>query len=300
MSHAPSRLRDHILLSLIYVATRAALFQAGIQFDFSLDWMWLSDPADLRDRLLETLYYSHAYPPGMNLLTGILLKLGGSTRRTLTLRHLLGARARHRQFALLPLPRVRSVHSRCAALSRSRSRLIPQSIYFEHLFLYEYPITALLCLAAVFFYRGGAWKSFRAWLGFFAVCSAIGLTRSTFHLVWFVAMMALGLWFTERRGATQTARRGLRSCAVAARALRQELRCIRHVRRVHLRPGELRRRDHLRICRPRSGTRGSRKASCRRSRPWAWTRVLASFCRSSIRARAVSGRSSSICWSGRP
>ena len=40
--------------------------------------MWLADPADLRGRLAETLFYLHAFPPGMNALTGMLLKLGGS------------------------------------------------------------------------------------------------------------------------------------------------------------------------------------------------------------------------------
>src|SRR5688572_6958591 len=85
MNPARPRLREYIFLSLIFVVSRAALLLAGIRFDFSLDWMWLSDPADLRDRLLETLYYYHAFPPGMNLLTGMLLKLGGSHAATLAL-----------------------------------------------------------------------------------------------------------------------------------------------------------------------------------------------------------------------
>ncbi len=197
MSHAPSRLRDHILLSLVYVATRAALFQAGIKFDFSLDWMWLSDPADLRDRLLETLYYSHAYPPGMNLLTAIMLKLGGLHAGTLT-RALFLALGLVIVNSLFYLARVSGLSTRVALALAVAFSLIPQSIYFENLFLYEYPITALLCLAAVFFYLGVRESSFRAWLAFFAVCSAIGLTRTTFHLVWFATMVALGLYFTGR------------------------------------------------------------------------------------------------------
>ena len=52
------------------------LFWLGLRFNFSLDWMWLSDPADLQERLLQTIYYFHAFPPGMDLFSGILLKIG--------------------------------------------------------------------------------------------------------------------------------------------------------------------------------------------------------------------------------
>ena len=53
------------------------------------------------------------------------------------------------------------------------------------------------------------------WLLFFAACSAIGLTRSTFHLVWFVAMAGLGVWFTgPSRPATECSARPARPAAL--------------------------------------------------------------------------------------
>jgi hypothetical protein len=197
MSHARPRFRDHLFLSLIFVASRAALIWAGIRFDFSLDWMWLSDPADLRDRLLETLYYYHAFPPGMNLMTGVLLKLGGSAAATLALATFWGLGLVIVN-SLFYLSRVSGLSTRAALGVAVAFSLLPQSIYFEHLYLYEYPIAALLCLSAVFLYRAVRDQSFAAWFGFFCACSAIGLTRSTFHLVWFVAMVGLAVWFTGR------------------------------------------------------------------------------------------------------
>jgi len=68
-------LRAHAWLNALFVISRAALVLAGLRFSFSLDWMWLSDPGDLRERWLETLWYFHAFPPGMNALTGVLLKI---------------------------------------------------------------------------------------------------------------------------------------------------------------------------------------------------------------------------------
>ncbi|MBI4266447.1 MAG: class I SAM-dependent methyltransferase [Acidobacteria bacterium] len=191
--------REHLLLGLIYVASRAALLWAGLRFDFSLDWMWLADPLDLRDRLMETLFYYHAFPPGMSLLTGILLKLGGAHAATLALAAFwaLGLVIVN---SLFYLARVSGISGPVALGMAAAFSMLPQAIYFEHLYLYEYPITALLSLAAVFLYRGVRDRSVWSWFGFFAACSAVGLTRSTFHLVWFAAMLGLGLWTAMRPG----------------------------------------------------------------------------------------------------
>ena len=67
----------YLIVSLGYVVSRALLARAGLPYGFELDWMWLADPADLRDRLAQTLWFFHAFPPGMDLLTGILLKTSG-------------------------------------------------------------------------------------------------------------------------------------------------------------------------------------------------------------------------------
>jgi hypothetical protein len=199
-------LRAHAALSTLYLVSRLALLWAGIRLNFSLDWMWLSDPSDLRERLFETLFYYHAYPPGMDLLTGILLKLGGLHAATLALVlfWFLGLVIVN---SLLYLGRAAGLSARVAFGVAIVFALIPQSIYFEHVYLYEYPITALLCLAAVFFERAvrvqslGAGASAKAafwlWFGFFLTCAIIGLTRSTFHLVWFIAMTGLGACFIE-------------------------------------------------------------------------------------------------------
>ena len=185
----------YVLLSLLFILSRLALAWAGLQFSFSLDWMWMADPVDLRDRLADTLYYFHAFPPGMNLLTGVLLKAAPSDPGSLA--HLL--------FAVMGLGLVNLVFAlgqhiglsqRVAFAVAAAFALLPAEIYFEHLYLYELPVTTLLCLAAVLFHRAVRGSSTSAWLAFFATCAVIGVTRSTFHLIWFAVMAALALWFT--------------------------------------------------------------------------------------------------------
>lgn len=201
MQEAPTvrdRWREYAVVSLAFAASRLVLYVLGLQFNFSLDWMWLSDPADLQHRLLQTVYYFHAFPPGMDLFTGILLKVAGTNAGLLA----------HITFWLLGLVLVNSLFylGRALGLSARASflvaiafSLLPQSIYFEQLYLYEEPIAALLCLSVALFHAALTRQSFRLWLSFFAVCAVIGVTRSTFHLLWFAVMLGLGLWFNVPR-----------------------------------------------------------------------------------------------------
>jgi hypothetical protein len=175
----------YLIVSLIYVASRALLAWAGMPFGFDLDWMWLADPSDLRERLSETLWYFHAFPPGMDLLTGGLLKAGGD--------HAAGlARA---VFWCLGLALANGIVALgdAAGLSRTASTVVstafllsPPALYFEHLYLYEWPVVALLVLAAVAFHRASLRPSFARWAIFFVTSAAIAITRSTFHLVWWI------------------------------------------------------------------------------------------------------------------
>jgi hypothetical protein len=185
--------REHLLLSAAFALTRLGLGALGLRFNFALDWMFLSDPADLRERLLETLVYFHAYPPGMNLLTGWLLKLGGA--------HAAGlAQACFCAFGLLLANSLLFLLRRVGLPSWCRLGLClafsvtPATLYFESLYLYECPVAALVCLAAALFYRAVLLPRASRWLAFFAVCCAIGMLRSTFHLVWLGALALASLW----------------------------------------------------------------------------------------------------------
>jgi len=207
------RWREYAIVSLAFASSRLVLSALGLQFNFSLDWMWLSDPADLQNRLLQTIYYFHAFPPGMDLFTGLLLKVAGTHAALLAqiTFWLLGLVLIN---SIFYLARASGLSARAALIVAIAFSLLPQSIYFEYLYLYEEPIAALLCLSVVLFHAALTRESFRLWLAFFAVCAVIGVTRSTFHLLWFAVMLALGLWFN-----TAPNRRRLLAAAAAPAAL---------------------------------------------------------------------------------
>jgi hypothetical protein len=191
------RLREHAVATAIFLVSRWLLQWAGVRFNLILDWMHLSDLDDLRFRLGETLWYSHSYPPGMNLLTGVLLKLDGSTPLlALAVFQFLGLVLLNSQLYLGRALGLSFPAALCMSVGLS---LVPQTIYFENLYLYTYPTTALLGLAAAFFHGAVHRKSsFWRWFGFFFACAAIGWFRTTFHLVWLLAMIGLALAFADR------------------------------------------------------------------------------------------------------
>jgi len=202
-------LRAHAWLTLLFIASRLLLYRAGLRMNLVLEWMWLADPTDLRERFWHTLFYFHAMPPGMNALTAVLLKLGGAEVATLALVvfatfSLVLANALFylgRTLGLAP------VVALCLALAFSLS---PPALYFDHLYIYESPVVSLVGLSAALFLAAQRAPSFRRWLGFFLCCAILGLIRSTFHWVWFVAVVALSGYFSARE-----ARRTLLLAALA-------------------------------------------------------------------------------------
>jgi hypothetical protein len=210
-SGTPRRWREYGLVAMLFVCSRLLLFELGLRFNFSLDWMWLSDPADLTDRLLQTVYYFHAFPPGMDVLSGVLLKLGGSSAAVLA-QTLFWAFGLVLVQSLFYLARSSGLSTKVSLIVVVAFSLLPQTIYFEHLYLYEEPVAALLCLSVALFHAALSRQSFRLWLAFFAVCAVIGVTRSTFHLVWFAGMLGLGIRFNPPR---QRRRIVIASCAPA-------------------------------------------------------------------------------------
>jgi 4-amino-4-deoxy-L-arabinose transferase-like glycosyltransferase len=202
-------LAPHLALTLCFLVSRFELHRRGMRFNMILDWMFMDDPADLRDRLLHALWYGHAFPPGLNLMTGILYKIGEA--RVVAHAHAL--------FQLFGLVLVNSLFYLGRAMGLTTAAglglalvfsLLPQTIYFEHLYLYEMPVASLLALSAALFYealrrQAAGRSSFGFWLGCFLACTAVGWIRSTFHLVWFCAVTVLAMVFTARGGRRQVA-----------------------------------------------------------------------------------------------
>lgn len=181
----------------LFVATRVAIHALGVRFNLDLAWMFLADPAALQERLLETVYYFHAFAPGTNLLTGALLKLCPDHLHT-TAAMVFHASGYLLFVSLFHLMRRLGLRGGTALALTLSFSLLPQTIYFENLYLYTHLCTSLLCLGALLFARALRASSAGAWGWFFLVCATLGWLYTTFHISWFMMMVALGLLLAGR------------------------------------------------------------------------------------------------------
>jgi len=190
-----SKARDRSMygaLLVAYVLSRAALLWTGLTFSYSYDWQHFYDLPLLKERLWESMLYSHAFPIGMNLLVaaahaisdshpGVIyqaLFLAISAVLTLTTAFLARALGAARWAAL--------------ALAFLFS-LSPAFLYFETFLHYEFPSTALLGLSALLFHRALTVGTLRRWFACFMCCAALVFFRLSFHLVWLAAIVVIAV-----------------------------------------------------------------------------------------------------------
>jgi hypothetical protein len=184
--------RDHLLFGAVFLASRLLLHLCGFRLYFTLDWMFLADPADLRERLLPTLVDFHVYPPLLNLVAGVALKLAGDGAAALVtvLWWTLGLTL---SSSLLALLRAFGLGRRASFATALGFALIPPSLYLEHLFGDALACAALLALAAWLLHRAVLHQTTLSWTAFFGTGALLALLRGTFHLSWLAVLLALAL-----------------------------------------------------------------------------------------------------------
>ncbi len=183
---------DYAALSVWFACTRVVLYAAGFPFSRSFSWMFLADPEELRTRLVESVLYFHAYPPGMNLLTGGFLKLSEGGFDVLARAFFAGC-GLAMIWALYYLARAVGAGRALALSACAAFAVFPPTLFFENLYLYTYPVACLLTVAAALLCVALRKQSGWAWFSFFLSCALLGVLRSTFHLSWFVLMLGLSL-----------------------------------------------------------------------------------------------------------
>lgn len=193
--------RDRVwLIALIaaFIASRLLFHRAGVRFDMTpLGWYWqYIDPALLRSRLLESIYYLHSQPPLFNLFLGIVLKtFPGREALVFSLAYKgMGLCIVLSIFLLMRRLGIRAFLACGLGIAFLAS---PASILYENWLFYTYPLAAMMCLSAVVLNRFlNSGRSRYAAL-FFALVAVMVLTRSLFHLLWFLAIMC-GLLLARR------------------------------------------------------------------------------------------------------
>jgi hypothetical protein len=175
-----------------YLLSRIWLFTAGIRLEaYPLTAYWQHiDPPLLQERLAESLFYLHSQPPLFNLFLGAVQKVAPAhTVGVLTIVYKLIGLGVTLLMSLL-MTRL-GVGRWLATMLTLLFVLSPACIHYENIPSYTFPVTALLCAAAVLLHRFAEEGRTRDAVGAFAVMAILVLMRSLFQLVWFLGIVMI-------------------------------------------------------------------------------------------------------------
>ncbi len=190
----------HFWILASFVVSRILYFAAGVRFDARPlnSFFQIIDPALMKTRLLESLFYLHTQPPGFNLMVGLVVKLFPSFY-TPVLHAIYLLCGLSLCFTMYRLMRILGVRPAVAATLTAFFLASPGVVLFENLLLYEYPVMALLCASAVAFHglleRPGLVPASL----FFSSLTALVYLRALFHLAWFVLLAGFAGWLLKGR-----------------------------------------------------------------------------------------------------
>lgn len=176
-------------LILVLLARAGAYYRLGVRFDGSTlpGNLQFIDPELLKTRLAESLYYLRDQPPLMNLVVGVALKIAPDRFESVLhgLHIALGVAMAAALFMLLQALGLPAV---AACLVTTAFLVHPATILYENWLMYDYPLAALMAVAAFFLHRFVAGGHRRAGHAFFAALALVALLRGTFHLAWLAAI----------------------------------------------------------------------------------------------------------------
>ncbi len=187
----------------IFVASRVVFRWMGVRFDADpVSWFWqIIEPDLLQTRLLESVFFHHAQPPAFNLLLGAAMKVAPGHWQELLAWLWMGMGALL-AWSLLHLVRGLGVPSWPAAVATTVFMLSPPVVLYENWLFYTYPEAILLTASGLLALRFAKERRARQAWALFSVMALLALTRSAFHLAWYVGLagfvlVATGTWRTR-------------------------------------------------------------------------------------------------------
>ena len=181
-------------LAVLFIFSRLLFYVSGLRFsatDFIGGCWQLADTNLLSHKLAQTVWYLYGQPPLYNLLIGVAIKTF-PVHYPAVLHGFWSLAGLLIVLALYILLRLLAVPKWPAGLIAVFWMLSPAAILYENWVFYEYPLAALLCLAALALPEFMAGKM-RYGLFFFSVLAVCAATRSLFHPLWFMGTIGLML-----------------------------------------------------------------------------------------------------------
>lgn len=192
---SPDPTRRHAVVPLavgLFLASRALYWILGVRFDTSplIDYWQYIDPPLLRGDLLASLAYLHSQPPLFNLFLGLVLK-GAPAAYPVLFATVYLAMGLGLYLVGIALVRRLGLQPGWALGLVSLFSLLPVGVLYESWLFYPLPLALLLTGSALLLDGALRRPTGRRLLALFAVIATLCLTASPFHLVFYLAVVAL-------------------------------------------------------------------------------------------------------------
>ncbi len=194
----PFKIKQLKYIIIVFILSRLLFFYVGIRFDtifLAHFWQYIDLPL-LKNNLFQSIYYLHSQPPLFNMFLGFVLKIF-ATNAILVFNILYLFFGLIFTISLFLLMTKLGVPDKLSAILTVLFVISPACILYENWLFYTYPTATLLCLSALFLHKFLVTQTIKNGFIFFTLLSLIVLTRSIFHLLWFV-LFVLILLFYER------------------------------------------------------------------------------------------------------
>jgi hypothetical protein len=191
----------YVWVFLVFLLGETLSAALGIRFaDGTLATLYqYLDERILREDLLSGLYYLHAQPPLFNLFLGCVLKLfPESASAAAAFSILFGVLALLVLLGTAWTMRRLRVSDPIAAVVTLGLGISPGFLVYRHWLFYTLPVAALLVAGAVSFGSYLESRSRSTLIMASVFTAAVMLTRSVFHPLWLVGLVAIVAWYVGR------------------------------------------------------------------------------------------------------
>jgi len=188
--------RQILIILTVFVLSRTLALLSGLHLSpwpLFAYWQYL-DVNTLKGNLLAGVWYDHAQPPAFNLLLGFVLKIGRD-QSTLLFAILFKLISLTNALLIFSILRKIVVAAYIPLIFSLIYLISPATLVFECEIFYTTTISLLLLISVYYLVKFNSSGSTGHAFGVFFPLALLCLTRSVYHLIWFVVLSGFLLFY---------------------------------------------------------------------------------------------------------
>ena len=173
---------------IFFLISRVIMVLSGFRIHVDYEYMHFHDINLLQNNFWESIFYTHSFTPWINMFSGFVFLFPEYLHSFIYQASFYGLSITALLMFSKLLKRLHISDKLTLAVVIFFS-LTPPYIYFEHFYIYTFPAMAILLISAESLMKAIDNDSFKSWLIFFVWCVLLSFVRTTFHMVWLIAVL---------------------------------------------------------------------------------------------------------------